>query len=543
MANKTWIAVALSCLIWFGYLKWFAPPMVPPTEQAASEAPKVDPGNPASSPAASTTTPSATSAAPSAGGLWIQPVVPNVGLQFETPVFVGSFSEVGAKPAETRLLRYKDSIKKDAHPIFSVNPDQFPLLFSTVFTAAGIDAANGATYQATREASSARFEYAGPNVRVIKTFTWGESKYRMGQRIQISFPDADPKKDRGYLYLPVGGRNLTYGEENPLHAWEVAGYLNDKIHREKLEKHGEDVIHQGNTQWVAFGNRYFTNAVVHKSGINPDVVFTKNKDFAGGYLRYPLVLKDGEKEIVLETELYTGPKEVEELAKTPGLKRLIDYGTFSFFAYPMLEVLRFFYKLVHNYGMAIILLTLLVRLLFAPLQMKSYASMKAMQKLQPQIAALKEKYKDDPQRFNQEQMALFKTNKVNPLGGCLPMLVQLPVFIALYALLGNSIELFHAPFFGWIQDLSSKDPYYVFPVLMGLSMAVQQKMTPTPGMDPVQAKMMLIMPVVFTFIMLNLPSGLTIYIFLSTVLGIAQQVWMNKEKDTAPKLAKATSSS
>ena len=198
---------------------------------------------------------------------------------------------------------------------------------------------------------------------------------------------------------------------------------------------------------------------------------------------------------------------------------------------------------VHNYGMAIILLTLLVRLLFAPLQMKSYASMKAMQKLQPQIAALKEKYKDEPQRFNQEQMALFKTNKVNPLGGCLPMLVQLPVFIALYALLGNSIELFHAPFFGWVQDLSVKDPFYVFPVLMGISMFVQQRMTPTPGMDPMQAKMMYLMPVVFTFIMLNLPSGLTIYIFLSTVLGIAQQVWMNKEKTTTTKLATTSSSS
>jgi YidC/Oxa1 family membrane protein insertase len=160
-----------------------------------------------------------------------------------------------------------------------------------------------------------------------------------------------------------------------------------------------------------------------------------------------------------------------------------------------------------------------------------------MQKLQPQIAAIKEKYKDDVQRFNQEQMALFKTHNVNPLGGCLPMLVQMPVFFALYAVLGNSIELFHAPFFGWVHDLSAKDPLYIFPVLMGISMFIQQKMTPAAGMDPTQAKMMLLMPVVFSFIMISLPSGLTIYIFLSTLMGILQQVSMNRErKSTAPQL-------
>jgi YidC/Oxa1 family membrane protein insertase len=142
---------------------------------------------------------------------------------------------------------------------------------------------------------------------------------------------------------------------------------------------------------------------------------------------------------------------------------------------------------------------------------------------------LKEKYKDDAQRFGQEQMALFKAHKVNPAGGCLPMLVQLPVFIALYAVLGNSIELFHAPFFGWIQDLSARDPFYIFPVLMGISMFLQQRMTPAAGMDPTQQKIMHLMPVVFSFIMFNLPSGLTIYIFLSTILGVLQQYINNRE--------------
>jgi YidC/Oxa1 family membrane protein insertase len=166
--------------------------------------------------------------------------------------------------------------------------------------------------------------------------------------------------------------------------------------------------------------------------------------------------------------------------------------------------------------------------------------MKAMQRLQPQIAALKEKYKDEPAKMQQEQMTLFKTHKVNPMGGCLPMLVQLPVFIALYAVLGNSIELFQAPFFGWIQDLSTKDPYYIYPVLMGVSMFVQQKLTPAVGMDPAQQKVMMFMPVLFSGMMINLPSGLTMYIFVSTLLGIFQQVMM-KDKNAASSPAQITS--
>ena len=137
------------------------------------------------------------------------------------------------------------------------------------------------------------------------------------------------------------------------------------------------------------------------------------------------------------------------------------------------------------------------------------------------------------QKIVSEQMALFRTHKVNPAGGCLPMLVQLPVFIALYAVLGNSIELFHAPFFGWVQDLSSKDPFYIYPILMGLSMLAQQKMTPAAGMDATQQKVMLLMPVIFTFIMLNLPAGLRMYIFLSTILGVLQQMLINREGNTA----------
>jgi YidC/Oxa1 family membrane protein insertase len=187
-----------------------------------------------------------------------------------------------------------------------------------------------------------------------------------------------------------------------------------------------------------------------------------------------------------------------------------------------------------NYGVAIILLTVLVKVVFYPLSLKSMRSMKAMQVLQPQLTALRNKYKSDPQRFQREQMDLFKKHGVNPMGGCLPMIVQIPIFYALYLTLQYSVELQGAPFLLWINDLSKKDPYYVLPILMGISMLVQQKMTPTVG-DPRQAQIMLIMPVVFTFMFLEFPTGLVLYWLVNNCLTILQQYLI--ERSATPRKA------
>jgi YidC/Oxa1 family membrane protein insertase len=212
---------------------------------------------------------------------------------------------------------------------------------------------------------------------------------------------------------------------------------------------------------------------------------------------------------------------------------------------PILWLMHRFYEFTHNYGVAIILLTVITKVLFFPLTIKSMTSMKAMQALQPQINALRSKYKSDPQRLQRETMELYRTHKVNPLGGCLPMVVQIPIFYALYVALSVSVEIQNAPFicfgrlFGvdlWICDLAAHDPTYVLPILMGISMFIQQKMTPVMG-DPRQAKMMLFMPVVFTFMFLNLPAGLVLYWTLSNVLQIAQQKYMermSKKTEKAP---------
>jgi YidC/Oxa1 family membrane protein insertase len=233
-------------------------------------------------------------------------------------------------------------------------------------------------------------------------------------------------------------------------------------------------------------------------------------------------------EAVYSYELYLGPKVIDLLKElNVGAEKMVRFGWFT----PIAKILLLFVNLTHkvtkNYGVDIIIISVLLKILFWPLTKKSYVSMKEMQKVQPEMAMLREKYKDDKTRLNREMMDLYKRRKVNPLGGCLPMVVQIPIFFALYWALMGSIELRHAPFIFWIQDLSYRDPIYISPILMGASMVWQQKMTPTVG-DPRQAKMMMIMPIVFTFLFLSFPSGLVIYWLVTNVLTIGQQYLINK---------------
>jgi YidC/Oxa1 family membrane protein insertase len=191
--------------------------------------------------------------------------------------------------------------------------------------------------------------------------------------------------------------------------------------------------------------------------------------------------------------------------------------------------MRFCHKLIHNWGIAIIILTVFVKLLLNPLTRHSMKSMKAMQMLQPRLKELKERYKNDKERLNMETMHLFRAHKVNPMGGCLPMLLQLPIYIALYKVLWNSIELYRAPFFWFYRDLSAPDPFFIMPIILGVAMWLQQKLTPSATADPAQAKAMQIMPIMFTAFMLFLPAGLVLYILINTVMGVLQQWMMNKD--------------
>lgn len=296
-----------------------------------------------------------------------------------------------------------------------------------------------------------------------------------------------------------------------------------------------DTIDHKTVYSVALSSHYFTAALADRSSLRPDFkvdALTKDGDLyrASGLLQYKPISKSNEFKI--EQTAYVGPKDVDSLrAADVEFSRVVDYGMFAMLADPLLWLMRFFFGLTGNWGVAIIGLTLVVRAVVLPFNLYSFKSMKVMQLIQPQIQAAKEKFKDDPRRMNEEVMRLMKENKANPLGGCLPMLLQLPVFFALYQVLAQSIELYRQPFIFWINDLTVKDEFFVLPILMGVAMYFQQKLTPIA--DPQQAKILQWMPVIFAVLMFTLPSGLTLYIFISTLFGIAQQYVFMKDKSAA----------
>jgi YidC/Oxa1 family membrane protein insertase len=232
--------------------------------------------------------------------------------------------------------------------------------------------------------------------------------------------------------------------------------------------------------------------------------------------------------VSIQMGAYLGPKEVSFMgAHSRDLESSLDLGWFGVVGQPLLHSLKAINSLVGNFGIAIIIVTILLKLLFFPLNQAAAVSMKKMQKLQPQMQSLREKYKDDPRRQQQELMKFMSTNKINPAKGCLPILPQIPVFIAFYNVLSHAIELRHAPFYGWLSDLAAADPYYVTPVLLGAGMFIQQKLTPNPSMDKAQERIMLMMPIIFTAMFFSLPAGMVLYMITNTIVSIAQQQWIN----------------
>ena len=312
--------------------------------------------------------------------------------------------------------------------------------------------------------------------------------------------------------------------------------LGGKIQRESTPKDPNEVKRvSGDVRWAGLDMQYFTIiaipqrpfAAVDLQKKTVKVVGLEGNEISRDLLRVT-VPSDG----MNSFGLYLGPKRRVDLESVNGvdLSGVINYGMFSFLVVPLLVALRWIDTFTHNYGWAIIVLTLLLTVALFPLRLKQMLSMKKMSVVQPKIKAIQEKYrkykKTDPKRaeMNQEVMAIYKEHGVNPLGGCLPLLVQMPLLYAFYSLLAYSIELRHAPFALWIHDLSVKDPYYVLPIVMGISMFISQKMTPmAPGADPAQAKMMMFMPVVLTFMFLNLSSGLNLYFLCSNIFQIGFQ--------------------
>ncbi len=290
--------------------------------------------------------------------------------------------------------------------------------------------------------------------------------------------------------------------------------------------------------WVAWLQHYFVSAWIPA----PDRphVYRTSKDSAGNYIvgfTSPATVIPAGEQAVISADFYAGPKIQDRLeAISPGLELTVDYGFLWWIAQPLFWVLSFIHGFVGNWGWSIILLTLLIKLIFFPLSATSYRSMANMRRVAPKLAALKEQYGDDRQKMSQGMMELYKKEKINPLGGCLPILVQMPVFIALYWTLMESVEMRQAPWLGWITDLSLKDPYFILPILMGATMFIQQQLNPTPP-DPMQAKVLKMLPIIFTFFFLWFPAGLVLYWVVNNILSIAQQWYITRqiEKGAAAK--------
>lgn len=388
-------------------------------------------------------------------------------------------------------------------------------------------------------------------------FTWRSSDGLVIEKKFIFYPDTylidldvsiknnSSRSIAGNLML-----SLTQNTSENANGYSFEGpsaYINSELEQIKIKKLKDKNIFNGMIEWIALEDRYFVTSLIAENIISANMqvnLVKQNNILKSTYIQSIGSLNSGRQQIS-NFHLFFGPKKISILSELGyNLDKIVNFGMFDFLARPSLHLMNFLYKVIPNYGLTIILFTILIKLVLWPLGSKSYKSMSEMKKLQPLMSQIREKYKNDKQKMNQEIMGLYKTYKVNPLSGCLPMVAQIPIFFAFYRMLYQAIELRHAPFFWWINDLSAPDrlfsfnfsipfmePPYGIPVLtiiMGGTMFLQQKMAPPMG-DMAQAKIMMFMPVIFTVIFINFSSGLVLYWLVNNVISVLQQYYTQKK--------------
>ena len=565
MDKRTLLAVVLSIIVLLIYQNFFVKPPVktePAPQQQTAVAPQAAKPSPEST--------AATAAAPAAP---VQPAAathrtpPQVStgterdVVVETPLFRALLTTRGGTLKSLQLKQYKteledseDVVDKFLRLIGQGKPKRtggpkpvelvhvaegMPKPFSVSFPDSTVQVPEDGFYETDKatvdltkgsEPQRLTFSQTYPGeLKIEKIYTFRPDKYSLEMEVRLQNLGSAPLNQNGgitwYQYVDPATPTDSYGHDGPV------SYIAKSIDRPEVAKMEADKTLGPDVSWGGFESKYFIAAMIPQNPSLTSLRMTKDgSNLVGVGLRGPKNVIPAGQSGSFHYSLYLGPKDHSILkAQNVGLENAIDFGDWlKWLAIPLLVVLKFLYGYVGNYGIAIIILTILIKLIFWPLGNKSYKSMKEMQKLQPKMTALREKYKNDKARLSQESMALYKAHKVNPLGGCLPMVVQIPVFFGLYKALLYAIELRHSPLFWWIQDLSAKDPYYITPLVMGATMFVQQKMTPT-GADPMQAKIMLFMPIIFTFMFLNFPSGLVIYWLFNNIISIGQQVYINKK--------------
>lgn len=366
-----------------------------------------------------------------------------------------------------------------------------------------------------------------------KTFIFKRGQYAVALDYTINNTSAQPLQMSLFGQLKqtetLPKERDTSSSNFALHTFRGAAYStsNNKYEKYKFDniadKENLNVTTHGG--WIAMLQQYFATAwIPQTSGDNTFYTSMPEQGLVAiGYKSAPITIAAGTSQD-LHSILWVGPEIQDKMAAiAPHLDLTVDYGWLWFISQPLFKLLKFLHSFIGNWGFSIIVITFIVRGIMYPLTKAQYTSMAKMRMLQPKIQAMRERLGEDKQRMSQEMMALYKTEKVNPLGGCLPLLIQMPIFLALYYMLMGSVELRHAPFVLWIKDLSAQDPYYILPILMGMTMFFIQKMSPTTVTDPMQQKIMTFMPVIFTVFFLWFPSGLVLYYIVSNLVTIAQQ--------------------
>ncbi|MCX5847030.1 MAG: membrane protein insertase YidC [Deltaproteobacteria bacterium] len=535
MDKKTFLAIVLSLMVVFTWQAFFAKQPPPKQPDSVQQGGTVE-GKPASKEAA----PEQAKPVYTRTILSKPAAVIEKDIKVETPLYTAVFTTRGGTLKSYKLNNYRTNLASDSELIELVNVNNGMLRPLTVtFPGSTIDIPPESIYMTdsnainiTQSPDNRRLTFTQiypKEVKIEKIFTFYPEKYTFELEVKVHNLSNAPLNQSALLswhqYMDPKAETDSYGHDGPISfiAKSIDLYEAKKIESGKLL--GPDVA------WAGFESKYFLASMIAQNPTLTTLSLSVDaQNMVSVNLKDPQnIIPPGQIGLFTYT-LYLGPKDYDILkAQGVGLENAIDFGSWmKWLAMPLLISLKFLNNHVANYGTAIIILTLLIKILFWPLGNKSYKSMKEMQKLQPKIAELREKFKTDKTKLSQETMALYKTHKVNPLGGCLPMVIQIPVFFGLYKALMYSIELRHAPFYWWIQDLSAKDPYYITPIIMGATMFIQQKMSPPVG-DPMQAKLMLLMPVVFTFLFLSFPSGLVLYWLFQNILSIGQQLYINKK--------------
>ncbi|QPJ64409.1 MAG: membrane protein insertase YidC [Candidatus Nitrohelix vancouverensis] len=532
MERQVLLAFALSLAVFIGWGAFISTMQPPPKVQDATQ----KSGSNSSPATASRTAPGQSS---DSGATSHSPVVPPVEeklVSISTGIATLEFSSLGGILKNARLNKYLETDGTPVDLIRHGEGNKAPLTIESNNETVN-EILRNSQYEITPETLelseanpqgqiTIKLEHeSGLSVTRIVKFTYG--KYLVEIDTSISNPQ---RAAENLQYFNLLGPGLG-GAANSQTDYIVFSGATSFINGERIESPPDEIpditFTKGDISWTGFQNKYFAAALIPERGAKSAVVKKEGENVYVG-LEFEAVQSAAHATFAL----YAGTKELQILEATGhNMIRVLDYGwfgnKFAFLVKPLLKVLQYFYGILHNYGWAIIVLTLIIKLLFFPLTHKSFKSMKGMHKIQPYVKVIQERNKGDRSKMNEELLELYKKHRVNPLGGCLPMLLQIPVFIGLYHALFFSIELRGAPFILWIEDLSVADPYYVTPIMMGATMFFQQKLSPQIG-DPMQQKILMFLPILFTFLFLSFPAGLVIYWTVNNILTISQQFYIYK---------------